>query len=333
MSNRHGRRPYAAAALGALALLAAGCGARVEGGGDAAASVRVDRCGEEVGYTTPQRAVVYEGGSADKMFALGLTDHVLGYVMPPANPPVSQSPWAAEYERVEFLGEDLLNRELVVDAGADFVVAGWQSGFSDERGITPEILDGLGIQSFVHTESCYNYPNHPERVTPFEGLYTDLERLGRIFGVQERAEELVSEYRDRVEEVRARAPEGDPVSVFLYDSGTDQPLTAASQVPPNDIIRFAGGENVFGDLDERWTQVGWESVVAAAPEVIVILDYGDQSAEDKIDFLRSFEATRDLPAVRDGNFYVLDYNEGISSPRNIEGLEGFAEYLRGLRSN
>ncbi|WP_017573669.1 ABC transporter substrate-binding protein [Nocardiopsis halotolerans] len=333
MIHRHRRPPRAAAALGVLALLATGCGARVEGGGEtAAATVTVNRCGEEVEYTTPQRAVVYEGGSADKMFALGLTDHVLGYVMPPANPPVSESPWAAEYEKVEFLGDDLLNRELVVDAGADFVVAGWQSGFSDERGITPEILDDLGIQSFMHTESCYNYPNHPEEVTPFEGLYTDLERLGRIFGVEERAEELVADYRARVEAVRERAPQGDPVPVFLYDSGTDQPFTAASQVPANDIIRFAGGENVFGDLEERWTQVGWEAVVEAEPEVIIIFDYGDQPAEEKIEFLREYEATADLPAVRDDNFYVLDYNEGISSPRNIDGLEGFAEYLRELRS-
>lgn len=331
MSHRHRPPTRAAAALGALALLATGCGARVEGGGEAAsATVTVNRCGEEVEYTTPRRAVVYEGGSADKMFALGLTDHVLGYVMPPANPPVSESPWAAEYEEVEFLGDDLLNRELVVDAGADFVVAGWQSGFSDERGITPEILDELGIQSFMHAESCYNYPNHPEQVTPFEGLYTDLERLGQIFGVEERAEELVADYRARVEAVREQVPEGDPVPVFLYDSGTDQPFTAAGQVPANDIIRFAGGENVFGDLEERWTQVGWEAVVEAEPEVIIIFDYGDQPAEEKIEFLREFEATADLPAVRDDNFYVLDYNEGISSPRNIDGLEGFAEYLRGL---
>ncbi|TDQ54270.1 ABC transporter substrate-binding protein [Actinorugispora endophytica] len=312
-------------------LLLAGCGAQVEEAPGQADAVTVQRCGEEVEYTTPQRAVVYEGGSADKLFSLGLTDHVHGYVMPPANPPVSESPWAAEYEEVEFLGDDLLNRELVVDAGADLVVAGWNSGFSDQRGITPEILDGLGIQSFMHTESCYNYPGHPERVTPFEGLYTDLERLGQIFGVEDRAEEVVAGLKERVEAVREQAPEGDPVPVFLYDSGTDQPFTAGSQVPPNDIIRFAGGENVFSGLDERWTQVSWESVVDASPEVIIILDYGDQPAEEKIEFLKSSPITAELPAVVDDAFFVLDYNEGISSPRNVDGLEKFADYLRERR--
>ncbi|WP_067970767.1 ABC transporter substrate-binding protein [Nocardiopsis trehalosi] len=327
------RRPLllrtAACALVAT-VAAAGCGAQVEGGAEDTRTVTVERCGEEVTYTTPQRAVAYEGGSADKLFALGLTDHVHGYVMPPANPPVSESPWAEEYEKVEFLGDDLLNRELVVDARADLVVAGWNSGFSDERGITPEILDDLGIQSFMHTESCYNYPGHPQRVAPFDGLYTDLERLGAIFGVEDRAAEVVADLRERVDRVREQAPEGDPVPVFLYDSGTDQPFTAAAQVPPNDIIRFAGGRNIFADLDERWTQVGWEAVVEAEPEVIVILDYGDQSAEEKIEFLKSSPATAELPAVREDNFFVLDYNEGISSPRNVDGLEKFAEYLRDL---
>ena len=325
-------RPLAAASLALAALAAAGCGARVEQdpeqAGAATRTVTVNRCGEEVEYTTPQRAVVYEGGSADKLFALGLTDHVHGYVMPPANPPVTESPWADEYSRVEFLSDDLLNRELVVDAGADLVVAGWNSGFSDQRGITPQILDGLGIQSFMHAESCFNYPGFPEKVTPFEGLYTDLERLGEIFGVRDRAEELVADYRARVQAVRTQAPKGEPVPVFLYDSGTDQAFTAGSRVPPNDIIRFAGGENIFGDLDERWTQVGWEAVVDAEPEVIIILDYGDQPARDKIAFLQGLPALSDVPAVVEGNFFILNYNEGISSPRNIDGLEKFAEYLR-----
>ncbi|ATE55919.1 ABC transporter substrate-binding protein [Actinosynnema pretiosum] len=310
------------------ALLLSGCGAQVEQRGGEAATATVDRCGEQVEYRVPQRAVAYEGGSADKLFALGLTEHVHGYVMPPANPPVTESPWAAEYAKVEFLSDDLLNRELVVDAKADLVVAGWNSGFSDQRGITPEILDGLGVQSFMHTESCFNYPGFPERKTPFEALYTDLERLGKIFHVEDRATEVVDGLRKRVDAVRAATPRGEPVPVFLYDSGVDQPFTAGAQVPPTEIISFAGGRNIFADVDARWTKVGWEAVVERQPEVIVILDYGDKPAQEKIDFLRSSPTTATLPAVVNNRFHVLDYNEGISGPRNVDGLEGFAEYLR-----
>ncbi|MFD4583829.1 ABC transporter substrate-binding protein [Streptomyces sp. NPDC058423] len=324
------RRRAALASALAGALLLGGCGAEVEPDAGTSGKVTVERCGEPVPYTIPKRAVAYEGGSADKLFSLGLTEHVHGYVMPPANPPVSESPWASEYARVKMLSDDLLNKEVVVEARADLVVAGWNSGFKDERGITPEILDKLGVQSFMHTESCFNYPRYPEKVTPFEALYTDLRRLGRIFRVEDRADEVVDGLKQRVEAVRAQAPKGDPVPVFLYDSGTDQPFTAGSQVPPTDIIGTAGGRNVFAGLEQRWTQVNWEAVAEAQPEVIMILDYGDQPARKKIEFLRKSPHTKELPAVRKNNFFVLDYNEGISGPRNVDGLEKFAKYLRTL---
>ncbi|WMT92910.1 ABC transporter substrate-binding protein [Pelagibacterium sp. H642] len=313
-----------------LSLVLAGCGAQIEADDAEARIATVQRCAEDVEYTVPQRAVVYEGGSADKLFVLGLTEHVHGYVMPPANPPVSQSPWASEYEKVEFLSDDLLNRELVVDANADFVVAGWNSGFSDARGITPEILDTLDIMSFMHTESCFNYPDFPQRVTPFEALFSDLERLGQIFDVEERADEIVASMRDRIEAVYAQVPDGEPVPVFLYDFGEDQPFTAASQVPPNDIIRHAGAINIFNNLDARWAQVSWEAVVEAEPEVIMILDYGDTPAEEKIAFLKANPVMETVPAVINDRFFVLNYNEGISGPRTIDGLEKFAAYLREL---
>ncbi|MET8676721.1 ABC transporter substrate-binding protein [Streptomyces sp. NPDC004647] len=311
----------------AATLLLSGCGAEVESDAKESEKVTVKRCGEPVEYRTPKRVVAYEGGSADKLFSLGLTDHVHGYVMPPANPPVSESPWASEYAKVKMLGDDLLNKELVADAKSDFVVAGWNSGFSDQRGITPKILDKLGIQSFMHTESCFNYPKYPEKKTPFEALYADLERLGRIFKVEDKADKVVGGLKKRVEAVEAKAPKGDPASVFLYDSGTDQPFTAGNQVPPNDIIKTAGGKNIFDGLDQRWTQVNWESVAKAEPEVIMILDYGDLPAKKKIDFLKKSPHTKELPAVKKNNFFILDYNEGISGPRNIDGLEKFAKYL------
>ncbi|MBN9735334.1 MULTISPECIES: ABC transporter substrate-binding protein [unclassified Pseudonocardia] len=314
----------------ATLLAATACGAQVER--STAETATVPRCGQPVEYRAPERAVAYEAGSADKLFALGLGEKVRGYVMPPANPPVSESPWAADYAATEELSTDLLNRELVVDAGADLVVAGWRSGFSDERGITPELLDRLGIQSFMHTETCWNYPGFPERVTPLEGLYEDMRRLGAIFRVPERADDVVAGMQARVDAVTAAAPRQDPPpSVFLYDSGTDRPNTAGNQVPPNDIISLAGGRNVLDDVDARWTDVGWETVVERQPEIIMILDYGDQSAEQKIDYLTSLPQLRSVPAIAERNFFVLDYNEGISGPRNIDGLERFGAYLREFR--
>ncbi|ASO21032.1 iron complex transport system substrate-binding protein [Actinoalloteichus hoggarensis] len=330
MTLRLPRRVWPMLAVGVLAVSA--CGAEVAPQAvDDADLVTIENCGRETTYPRPERPVVYEGGGAEKLFVLGVTDEIRGWIATPTNDPaIERSPYREQFEQIERLSNDLLNREIVVDAGADWVFAGWNSGFSEERGITPQLLDDLGIDSYMHTESCYNYGDGAVDVTPLEGLYIDLTDLGEIFGVQDRAAEVVAELRDRVAAVEEDHPEGEPAEVFVYDSGTDQPFTAAAHAPPNDIISVAGGRNILADLDERWTSIGWEAVIEAQPEVIVIIDYGDLPAEDKIDFLRSHPALESVPAVRDEHFYVLDYGEAISGPRIVDGAEKFADYLRSI---
>lgn len=317
--------------VSALAVSAlSACGARVtdSAGATAARTVTVARCGEQVQYRDPRRVIAYEAGSADKMFALGLDDRMLGYVMTPTNPDPATSPYAAHYAKKPLLSDELLNKEVVIDKKADMVIAGWNSGFSQKRGITPEILDGLGVQSFMHTESCFAYPGHPETKRPFEALYADFERLGTIFGVQDRAARVVTDLKGRMEKVRASVPAKAPQPrVFVYDSGTDQASTVGNQVPLDEIISTAGGTNVFHDLDERYTSVGWEAVVEKNPEVIMVMSYRDKPAAQKIADLKANPALKDVPAIRHNRFYVIDYNECISGPRTVDGTEKFAAWL------
>ena len=117
---------------------------------------------------------------------------------------------------------------------------------------------------------------------PLKALYTDLRTLGKIFDVEDRAEALVKGYEKQVAKVRAKIPApGDRPSVFLYDDGRDKPLTSGFYAGPHDIITKAGGDHVMKDLKDSWTTVGWETVVARDPDVIVINDYGDTTAERK----------------------------------------------------
>ena len=312
-----------------LSLATSACGAKTAATGDSSAgTVIVKRCGQDVTYTKPSRVIAYEAGSADKMFALGLDDHLLGYVMTPTNPDPATSPYAAHYAKKPLLSDQLLNKETVVEKKADMVIAGWNSGFSEKRGITPEILDKLGVQSFMHTESCFNYPGYPEKQRPFEALYTDMERLGKIFGGEDRAATVVTDMRTRVAAVEGKVPAGKPrPRVFVYDSGTDKPFTTGSQVPADQIIESAGGHNVFHNLEKRYTDVSWESIVQANPEVIIIMSYRDQPAAQKIAFLKNHRALKGVDAVKNNRFYVMDYNEMISGPRVIYGAEKFQAWL------
>ncbi|SFE32224.1 iron complex transport system substrate-binding protein [Actinopolyspora alba] len=313
-------------------LLASGCGANVAPSSNGeSGTVTIDNCGRTIEYPEPERPVAYDMSSTEKMFALGLADRMRGIVMPStADPSVKRSPWREDYRSVETLSTDVLSLEVVLDAKADWVLAGWESGFSQARGITPSKLDSLGIQSYQHTESCFNYGSDPVRVPPLEALYTDLRQIGKIFHIEDRAKRVVTDLKQRARELREQRPQGTPPRVFIYDSGTDKPFTSGAQAAPNAIVSLAGGRNITHDLDKRWTTIGWESVVQANPEVITVVDYGDKPVEDKIAFLKSFPPLAQTPAIKNDRFHVIDYGAAVSGPRNIAAAEKFADHLRSI---
>ncbi|MFH9613609.1 ABC transporter substrate-binding protein [Streptomyces pratensis] len=334
-------RPVALALVTALALT--GCGAEVtsqEGKKDDRAAdghypVTVENCGEKKTYDkAPQRVVTNDVGITEIMFALGLEDHMAGYVMPDDKGDMTSVPWKDGYQKVEWLSKERINKELVLDARADLVFAGWNYGFNEGEGFTPAELRRVGIDSYLLSESCRNGRGKARGVmAPLDALYTDLRNLGRIFDVEDRAEGLITSFRKQVAEAQAKAPTGpDRPRVFLYDDGQDKPLTSGAYAGPHDIITKAGGDHIMKDLKDTWTTVGWETVVARDPEVIVINNYGDTSAERKREFLTSYEPLANVSAVKNDRIVVLDYADLVESPRNPAAISSLAADLRKLSS-
>ncbi|MFI1183001.1 ABC transporter substrate-binding protein [Streptomyces sp. NPDC020799] len=329
----------AVALLAALAL--AGCGAKVAPApaeGKASSGhypVTVENCGVRTTYDkAPQRVVTNDVGIAEIMFALGLEDHMAGYVAPDYKGDRESVPWKDGYEKVKWLSKKEITKELVLDAKADLVFAGWNYGFGEGNGFTPTALKKLGIGSYVLTESCHNGTGSSRGVMPpLEALYADLATLGKIFDVEDRARALTAGFRKQVADARARVPADAPKpKVFLYDSGQDKPTTAGAYAGPHDIITKAGGDHVMKDLKDSWTQVSWETVVDRDPDVIVINNYGDVSAEQKKRFLKSYGPLANVSAVKNDRIFVLDYVDLVESPRNPAAIAALAGFLEGVRS-
>ncbi len=324
--------PAAALAL-VLALTATGCGATVETSATAdGKAITLTNCGRKATYDkVPERVVTNDVGITELMFALGLEDRMAGFAMPDDKGDLSGVPWKDGYDKVPWLSKDQLTKENVLDARADLVFAGWNYGFREDGGFTPAALKKLGIPSYVLTESCRNGRTETSRgiMPPLDALYADLTNLGRLFGVEKRAATLIADFKKQVADVRAQAPAAaDRPTVFLYDSGQDQPFTSGRFAAPEQIISEAGGTNVMHDLADSWTAVGWETVVERDPDVIVICDYGDVSAEQKKDFLLSYAPLRDVSAVKHRRIFVLDYVDLVESPRNPSAIARLGTYLR-----
>ncbi|MFJ8039266.1 ABC transporter substrate-binding protein [Kitasatospora sp. NPDC096147] len=330
------RRALAGAAALTLSLGLAGCGAEVVPSAETAKSahypVTVDNCGRQATYQQkPARVVTNDIGITELMLALGLADRMAGYVMPDEKGDLAAVPWAKEYERAPWLSKKEITKELVLDAKADLVFAGWNYGWNETAGLTPEGLGKLGVGTYTLTESCRNGNEKARGVMPpLDALYADLANLGRIFEVEEKAAQLTAEFKAEVAKAEAGAAGGRQPKVFLYDSGQDKPFTSGRFAAPEQIITKAGGKNVFGDLDDSWTTVGWEAVVSRDPEVIVINDYGDTGAEAKRQFLKSYPPLAQVSAVKNDRIFVLSYVDLVESPRNPSAITRLAAYLKGV---
>ncbi|HEY8574917.1 MAG TPA: ABC transporter substrate-binding protein [Devosia sp.] len=284
--------------------------------------VTVKSCNRDVTFeAAPMRAVSNDVNLTEMMLALGLQDHMVGYT--------GVSDWKTLDERLREgvaelpeLSPDYPTKEVLLGADADFYFAGWNYGMRVGGEVTPETLGAFDIATYELTESCIHIMAKPK--ASMDDMYVDLINLGKIFGVQEKADELVAGYRQELADFTATLATAGTPKVFVYDSGEDKPFTAGRYAIPTALIEAAGGTNIMDDVESSWIEVGWEPVIERNPDVVVIVNYGDVSAEQKIDFMKSNPAFNDIPAVMNDRFVVLEYVEATPGPRNIEAIKRLA---------
>ncbi|KQI71116.1 iron ABC transporter substrate-binding protein [Loktanella sp. 5RATIMAR09] len=294
------------------------------------AQTTVQSCDREVTFDSPpQAAISNDVNLTEMMLVLGLTDHMVGYT--------GISGWnkldaemRAGVEELPELSEQYPSKEVLIGAEADFFFAGWNYGMRVGGEVTPETLAPFGIQVYELTESCIHIGHTGGKdAASMDDMYNDLRNLGAIFGVEKRAEALIADYQSDLADFLASQPALPAAPrVFVYDSGDDAPFTAGRYAMPNALIEAAGGTNIMADFDKSWTTVGWEAVVERNPEIIVIVNYGEVTAEQKRDFMMTNPAFAELDAVKNDRFVVLEYVEATPGPRNIQAVKTLAAAFR-----
>ena len=95
---------------------------------------------------------------------------------------------------------------------------------------------------------------------------------------------------------------------------------------PTALIEAAGGQNIMDDFNKSWGTVTWEEVVERDPQVVVIINYGNVTAEQKArDFMMSNPAFKNISAVENDRFVTLEYVEATPGPRNIKAVKKLAD--------
>lgn len=286
----------------------------------------INSCDRQVTFKqAPRHALSHDINMTQMMLALGLKPRMVGYsgvsgwkaVTPQMSTLLDGLPeLAAKYPSVETL----------LNANVDFLFAGWDYGMRVGGDLTPQTLAPLGINVYELTESCAFVMKRP--AASLDDTYNDLRNLGRIFDVQDRANALIAQMQEQVTEVQKDLPKDKP-RVFLYDSGEDRAMTSGRLGMPQALIDAAGGRNILDDVEASWTRVNWETVVERNPQVIVIVDYSEVTAEQKQQFLLNNQALQGVDAIKNQRFIVIPYVQATPGIDNVLAVETLAKGFHG----
>ncbi len=296
-------------------------------GGAGAQEVVVDNCGKPLVFDTqPARLVVHDINMADMSFSLGLQDKIVGLT--------GISGWyktSPEFDKLRGDIPELAPKyptvENLVAVEPDLFFAGWYYGMKPGGDVTPDTLRPFGIKTMILTESCV----HLDKDRPgasMDLLFDDVLRLGKVMGVQGKAEALVAGWQEDLSRIQAQTADLPKPRVFLLDGPADAPFTAGKFAIPDAMIAAAGGQSVTHDMETSWGRTSWEAVAAANPEFLVLLDYQTgNGAADTFKFLQAHPVMSQTDAVKNERWVGLRYEELTPGPANIAAISKMAQAM------
>lgn len=296
----------------------------------AAFPVTIENCGRTLTFDAPpERVVALYPMTAEVLLRLGLQDRIIGAAYTQADPVAPDLRTA--FNALPVITTDAApNRELLLSAQPDFVIGNFPGLFYVEsRGLASiEQLAANGVQAYTLTARCIGN----ERNGTIANLYTDVENMGKIFGVPDRAAQLVEQMQARVAAVQSKIADQPKPRVLIYHSGIG-PLNVFGPGAISNVMEQAGGENAFAgvDSDREFLQLSAEEIAVRDPDVFVVLQRsGGQemsmgttlSAEEAATFL--LETFPNTTAAKNNRVVVVPYEQLYIGLQNVDGVETLA---------
>jgi iron complex transport system substrate-binding protein len=275
------------------------------------------------------------------LFALGLGDDIVGVSHECDFPPeargkpvvirsrIAHTATAGEIDRQvrEFLarGESLYGVDLdaLSAIAPDLIVT---QDLCQVCAATPDDL-GAALAHLVHQPQIVTLNPHS-----LADVCADIRAVGKATGSSTKADEVVAAFESDVTKVE-EAVSGLPRSRVVCIEWLDPPYVAGHWVP--EMVARAGGVDVLGHAGKPSFRVEWETILAAQPEVIVIMPCGYRLDRALAEFqaLPLPRDWQDLPAVRNGRVFVVEASGYFSrpGPRLADGLSILADAIHSVR--
>ncbi|GAB3756507.1 ABC transporter substrate-binding protein [Microlunatus parietis] len=321
----------AALALMSAAGLITACGAApaAPAGSGGSYPMTIENCGRQVTLPAkPERLYVIGGEAGTIVEAAGGAASVAVF-SPLVGEPLGKAEGAfSQATNTPIKSSKDISREVIIAAEPDLLVTYGLNEFA------PEDLAAAGIPTIILSGYCGGFgAGQSEVQDPLEGVYQDVETLGRVLGTDETARAAAAELRSRVAAIRDGARQTPPsnskaAGVFVVSG--DSPLGAyGSRSMLHQQMEAVGLTNVFESTSERYFEPNVEALIAAQPERIIALhEPGDTTEEQARLAVNGRPELRSLPAVSSDAVHVLSFFYSGHGTLAVDGLERLAELLR-----
>lgn len=273
--------------------------------------------GEDYSFTytdIPNKIVSLASPATEMLLALGLEENIAGYAFQEnVIPEKYQNAFNSLYQISDGWNISL---EQIVALEPDFMM--FWNGSPD---YTYEFLTEHNIGTYTMTSDIDG--------AKIESVYDDFTNMGKIFNVEDRAAEIISEMKAKIDPVKEAMAAVEPVSVAYVDAySSEEAVFTAGDALVADIFRAAGGENVINDTTDPWLNISWETIAAANPEWIVIGVYeGAEDADYWIEFLKTNPATATMDAVINEKYIITGLVDLTVGERIADTVPMLAEYF------
>lgn len=248
----------------------------------------------------PSRIVSLSPKNTEMLFAVGAGDQTIGTTTY-CNYPSA----ASRTEKVGGFAVKSLSLERIVSLKPDLVVS-----VGELHAPIIQELERLGIPVIAFAADS------------FDGLFADLQLLGRITGHESEASTLVKNLIERVDRIKETAqtiPANEKLTAFYYVWG--QPLTGAGPTSYfGEMIQFCGAINIVDDTSTRFPKLTMEVLLAQNPDIII--SSTNHSDLKSVEIVESRPGWNKLKAVQANRVHLLDGNlASRCTPRTVDALE------------
>ena len=149
-----------------------------------------------------------------------------------------------------------------------------------------------------------------------EGVYDEIANIGKILGLEDKAEELVSELKKGVDEIYSKVEDlsDEEKPRVFFEISNDPLMSVGADTFINDLIEKSGGVNIVAEDNlTGWPEYSLEKLIEKNPDIIIatMMAVADPSV------ITGDERFSSIDAVTSGRVYIVPDNPVCRPNQNL----------------